>query len=111
MESILIIVLCVVVIIALFVVMIKQLVSGNKFRDGAQQITVGMFMQDVESIMGQPSYTKTHNDKSIEYIYEKSEWKGFVRGGTKVRRMEIVFSPDKKVISVGKNSNCDMSGW
>ena len=111
MEPILIIVLCVVVIIALFDVMIKQLVSGNKFRDGAQQITVGMSMQDVESIMGQPSYTKTHNDKSIEYIYEKSEWKGFVRGGTKVRRMEIVFSPDKKVISVGKNSNCDMSGW
>lgn len=110
MELILFIVLCVVGI-AFLAIMIKQLVSGNKFRDGAQQIRVGMSMQEVESIMGQPSYTKLHNDKSIEYIYEKSEWKGFVRGGTKVRRMEIVFSPDKKVISIGKNSNCDMSGW
>lgn len=98
-------------IIILFVVLGKQVSSGNQFRDNAQQITVGMSMDEVESIMGQPSYTKTHNDRSIEYIYEKSEWKGYLRGGTKVRRMEIVFSPDKKVISIGKNSNCDMSGW
>lgn len=99
------------IIVIVFVVAGKQMVSGNKFRDGAQQIEVGMTTQEVEDIMGPPTYTKTHNDKSIEYIYEKGEWKGWARGGTKVRRMEIVFSPDKKVISVGKNSNCDMSGW
>lgn len=68
-------------------------------------------MQEVESIMGKPTYTKSYSDNSIEYVYEKSEWKGYMRGGTKTRRMEIIFSKDKKVISIGKNSNCDMSGW
>ena len=98
-------------IVIIFVVMGKQITSGNKFRDNSQKITIGMTSQEVENIMGSPTYTKTHADKSIEYVYEKSEWKGWVRGGTKVRRMEIIFSPEKKVISVGKNSNCDMSGW
>lgn len=97
--------------IIFFTVIIKIVSSGNKFRDNSQKITVGMSMQEVESIMGKPSYTKTHNDNSIEFIYEKSEWKGYFRGGTKVRRMEIVFSTENKVISIGKNANCNMSGW
>ena len=98
-------------IVIIFVVMGKQVASGSKFRDNSQQITIGMTMQEVENIMGPPTYTKTHANKSMEYIYEKSEWKGWLRGGTKVRRMEIIFSSDKKVISIGRNSNCDMSGW
>lgn len=110
-EIIFIIVFIIAIIIAIFVVLGKQVASGNKFRDSSQKITIGMTTQEVEEIMGMPTYKKNHNDKSIEYIYEKSEWKGWIRGGTKVRRMEIVFSPDKKVISIGKNSNCDMSGW
>lgn len=105
------IVLCVVIfIIIIFAVLISQALSGNNFRENSQKISVGMSIQEVEEIMGKPSYSKTHNDKSIEYIYEKSEWKGWLRGGTKTRRMEIVFSPEQKVISIGKNNNCDMSG-
>ena len=89
----------------------KQVSSGNKFRDGAQQIVVGMSCKRVVEIMGQPSFVKNHADGSFEYVYEKSEWKGVFRGGTTTKRMEIVFSPDGEIISIGKNKHCDESGW
>ena len=70
-----------------------------------------MTAKEVYEIMGQPSFVKNHEDGSFEFVYEKSEWKGFFRGGTATRRMEIVFSKDEIVISIGKNANCDDSGW
>lgn len=85
--------------------------SGTKFSENSQKIQVGMSVEEVRSIMGEPSYVKNHQDGSYEYVYEKSEWKGALRGGTKVRRMEIVISSNHKVISVGRNENCDMSGF
>jgi outer membrane protein assembly factor BamE (lipoprotein component of BamABCDE complex) len=85
--------------------------SGNAFRDNCQRIVSGMNVQDVLGIMGPPSYTKEHENGSYEFIYEKSEWKGWMRGGTQVRRMEVVFSSDDIVISVGRNNNCYRSGW
>lgn len=85
--------------------------SGNSFRDNSQKLCVGMQERDVVIIMGQPSFVKHHQDGSYEYVYEKSEWKGMFRGGTQTRRMELVFSSDNIVISIGKNSNCDRSGW
>ena len=90
---------------------VKIASSGNKFRENSQRITNGMSKQEVINIMGEPSFTKTHQDGSTEFVYEKSEWKGWMRGGTKTRRMEIVFSSSGKVISIGKNSECDMTGW
>ena len=85
--------------------------SGNNFRDNSKQIINGMTKSQVQSIMGSPSFTKTHQDGSVEWVYEKSEWKGFLRGGTMTRRMEIVFNSSGVVISVGRNQNCDRSGW
>lgn len=85
--------------------------SGNRFRDNSQQITNGMTKQEVIDVMGEPSFEKKHQDGSTELVYEKSEWKGWLRGGTKTRRMEIVISSEGIVISVGRNSNCDMTGW
>ena len=89
----------------------REVKSGNAFRDSCQRIVVGMSVQDVVSIMGQPSYGKEHENGSYDLIYEKSEWKGWMRGGTQVRRMEVVFSSDDIVISVGRNNNCYKSGW
>ncbi len=101
----------VIIFVAFLFVCSKIIESGNRFRDGSQQICVGMTNQDVLMIMGEPSFTKTFTDGSYEYIYEKSEWKGVFRGGTQTRRMECVFSPENILISVGKNKNCDRSGW
>jgi len=98
--------LVVVIVICVYVVQ-----SGNQFRDNSQKIHIGMTSQEVMMIMGSPSYTKNHANGSYEYIYEKSEWKGIFRGGTKTRRMECVFSADNILISVGKNENCNRSGW
>ena len=89
----------------------NQVTSGNKFRDDSQKIRVGMTVDEVTAIMGAPTFVKNHADGSFEYVYEKSEWKGFFRGGTATRRMEIVLSGDGTVISIGKNENCDKSGW
>lgn len=105
------IVLGIVFIIVVIIICVRVASSGNQFRDNSQKITNGMTKQEVISIMGEPSFEKQHQDGSVEFIYEKSEWKGWLRGGTKTRRMEIVFSSDGIVISVGKNSNCDMTGW
>ncbi len=91
--------------------MVNTVQSGNKFRDSSRMISVGMTVDEVTSIMGTPSFQKNHENGSFEFVYEKSEWKGFFRGGTAVRRMEIVFSSDGIVISVGRNENCDRSGW
>lgn len=89
----------------------SQVSSGNRFRDNAYKIVEGLSSQDVVAIMGDPSFVKYHSDGSFEYIYEKSEWKGYFRGGTITRRMEIVFNTDNTVISVGRNEHCYKSGW
>ena len=101
----------IILLVVFIVVIIAVVSSGNKFRDGSRQIGVGMTEDEVINIMGRPSFTKQHQDGSYEFVYEKSEWKGMLRGGTQTRRMEVVFSSDKKVISVGRNANCDRSGW
>ena len=99
------------IIIILIIVGANAVKSGNKFRDSQKQLVVGMSTQQVLEIMGQPSYVKNHENGSYEYIYEKSEWKGVYRGGTKTRRVECVFSSQNILISIGRNKNCDMSGW
>ena len=91
--------------------MVNQVSSGNAFRDNCVKIVPGMHTRDVLNIMGKPSYNKFHPDGCYELVYEKSEWKGFFRGGTITRRMEVVCSPDDIVISVGRNDNCHLSGW
>ena len=91
--------------------MVSQVNSGNRFRDASRAIQIGMHKLDVINIMGLPSYTKNNMDGSYEYVYEKSEWKGLFRGGTQTRRMEVTFDNKDFVISVGKNDNCDRSGW
>ena len=85
--------------------------SGNQWRANSRQIQVGMSEKEVRKIMGAPSFTKNHPDGSYEFIYEKSEWKGRLRGGTAVRRMEIVFTAQGKVFSIGKNKDCERTGW
>lgn len=101
----------VITVVIIIVICAKIASSGNKFRENSKSITNGMSKQEVRNIMGEPSFVKAHQDGSTEFIYEKSEWKGWMRGGTKTRRMEIVFSSDEKVISIGRNSECDMTGW
>ena len=101
----------VILLIVLFAVLIAAATSGNKFRDNSRRIVVGMTENEVVSIMGTPSFTKQHQDGSYEFVYEKGEWKGVFRGGTQTRRMEIVFNSEKRVISIGRNANCDKSGW
>lgn len=93
------------------IIAVNVVKSGNQFRDSAQKLCIGMTTQEVVLIMGAPSYTKQHSDGSYEYIYEKSEWKGIFRGGTQTRRLECVFSPQNTLISIGKNANCNRSGW
>ncbi len=89
----------------------NQVTTGNQFRDNSRKIQVGMSAKEVYEIMGQPTFVKQHENESFEFVYEKSEWKGFFRGGTATRRMEIVFSKDEIAISIGKNEHCDESGW
>ena len=101
----------VILLVIILIVCFSLASSGNAFRDNSQKIQVGMTKNDVVSIMGEPSFTKQHQDGSTELIYEKSEWKGWLRGGTQTRRMEIVVSSDNVVITIGKNSNCDRTGW
>ena len=84
--------------------------TGNDFRDGQSQIKIGMNKFQVRRLMGMPTVVKTHADGNEEWIYEKDEWKGFLRGGTKTRRVEVVFKGDT-VVSVYRNSNAGMSGW
>ena len=90
---------------------VESVKSGNKFRDCCKKIEVGMPVEKVYKIMGKPSFVKEHQDGSYELVYEKSEWKGFFRGGTATRRMEIVVSSFNVVLSVGRNDDCFRSGW
>ena len=99
------------ILVFLFAWGYNQVTTGNKFRDDSQKINIGMSANEVVEIMGQPSFIKQYENGGFEYVYEKSEWKGFFRGGTATRRMEIVFSSEEIAISIGKNENCDKSGW
>ena len=99
------------ILFILIVVGINAVKSGNEFRNRQSQLRVGMSNQEVLNIMGQPTFVKNHENGSYEYIYEKSEWKGAFRGGTKTRRLECVFSSKNILISIGRNENCNMTGW
>ena len=103
--------MAIIIIVILVIVCVNMVKSGNNFRDSSQRLCVGMTNRDVINIMGAPSFTKEYPNGSYEYIYEKSEWKGVFRGGTQTRRMECVFSSDNILVSIGKNANCNRSGW
>ncbi len=101
----------IVILVLLIILGYNQITSGNQFRDSASRICIGMSENELISIMGQPTMEKQHQDGSYEYIYEKSEWKGWFRGGTQTRRMEIVINSDDIIISIAKNDNVGKSGW
>lgn len=101
--------ICIVLIIVIFSLIIKQVKKGNKFKKTNGDIHVGMYENQVKSIMGVPSMTKNNADGSYEFTYEISEWKGWVRGGNMTRRMVVVFDNNHKVISIGRNENCNRS--
>lgn len=103
--------IAVIIIFAIIIWMSCQLRSANTFKENAQRVCVGMNVNDVVSIMGSPSFVKNYQDGSYEYVYEKGEWKGMFRGGTRTRRMEIVFSSQNIVISIGRNRDSNMSAW
>ncbi len=98
-------------IISLAVIAYKKAQAGNEFRDNARSIKEGMTYDEVVKIMGVPSLKKQFQDGSYEIVYEKKEWKGELRGGMAVRRMEIIISSANVVISVARNKDCERSGW
>ena len=99
-------------LIIIGIVFVIRLVSeGEDFKKNSQSIQIGMDEKQVISIMGTPSYQRNQPDGSYTYIYERTEWKGVFRGGSRTRHMEVTFSSNKKVISVGRNADCNMPGW
>ena len=101
----------VILLVLLVVFIVKTVSEGEAFKSNSNSLKMGMTKNEVISIMGNPSYQTSHQDGSYTLVYEKSEWKGIFRGGTRTRKIELVFSAEDKVISIGKNSDCNMPGW
>ena len=94
------------------IVFVIRLVSeGENFKTNSQNIKAGMDEKEVISIMGKPSYQRNNPDGSYTFIYERTEWKGVFRGGSRTRHLEVFFSSNKKVISTSRNADCNMPGW
>lgn len=74
-----------------------------KFRRKCDRIYTGMARDDVFKIMGDPYDYKTHYDGTEVYWWKKSQWKGWLRGGTLVRSL-VVTIKGGKVIKIIRNN-------
>lgn len=97
----------IVFIILIFVVVFAITGRHKDFIRKANRITNGMTINEVINILEEsPTSRETDGDKKM-LIWEKSQWRGMLRGGTLVRSLKVVFQ-NGKVISVS-TKNLDKS--
>lgn len=75
---------------------------ASSWRRAYNECNVGDPFSKVTSIAGQPDEVLNLGE-SILYTYVSEEWKGFLRGGTIVRKMQFVVKEGKIISKTGQN--------
>lgn len=91
--------------ILIIVLIIVFSISGKhkSFIDNAQSIKQDMTINEVMDIMNEPPTSQEILDGKTILLWEKSQWKGMINGGTLTRSLKVVFINDKVVSVSTKN--------
>ena len=82
--------------------------KAGKMQNAYKQLRQGMTKQELLNLLGQPDGQRVRG--GIETLkWANSEWKGWARGGTQERKLEIDFENGKVVGWEGDNIN--MTKW
>lgn len=80
-----------------------------QFKENIRYIEENITLDSLEVILGtKPANWEQDEDKLI-IIYEKNQWRGFLRGGTIVRSVKVTLI-DEKVVKV-TTKNLDVPVW
>lgn len=82
--------------------------KAGKMIDGYNQLREGMSKNDVISLLGEPNGHKRRGGVET-LIWRNSEFKGWARGGTIERTIEVDFEDDK--VTGWDGQNMSASRW
>ena len=82
--------------------------KAGKMIEGYSQLKMGMSKEEVIKLLGEPNGHKMI-DGVETMIWSNTEFKGWVRGGTMERKIEVNFKDDKVVGYDGQNTSA--SRW
>ena len=82
--------------------------KAGKMIEGYSQLKMGMSKEEVIKLLGEPNGHKMI-DGVETMIWSNTEFKGWVRGGTMERKIEVNFKDDKVVGYDGQNMSA--SRW
>jgi hypothetical protein len=70
---------------------------------------LGATAEELQKIFGEPTSKEEEDDGKLQITYEKTQWRGFLRGGTIVRSVKVTLV-DEKVVKV-TTKNMDVPVW
>lgn len=79
------------------------------FINTAKSVCLGATAEELQKIFGEPTSKEEEEDGKLIITYEKTQWRGFLRGGTIVRSVKVTLV-DEKVVKV-TTKNMDVPVW
>lgn len=79
------------------------------FINTAKSVCLGATAEELQKIFGEPTSKEEEEDGKLTITYEKTQWRGFLRGGTIVRSVKVTLV-DEKVVKV-TTKNMDVPVW
>ena len=80
-----------------------------QFKDNANFVKEGTTLDSIEVLFGTKPANWIKDDGKLTITYEKTQWRGFLRGGTIVRSVKVTLV-DEKVVKV-TTKNMDVPVW
>ena len=79
------------------------------FIELTKSIQQGASIEELQNMFEEQPALKDEEDGKLIIIYEKTQWRGFLRGGTIVRSVKVTLV-DEKVVKV-TTKNMDVPVW
>ena len=79
------------------------------FINTAKSVCLGATAEELQKIFGDSTSKEEEDDGKLIITYEKTQWRGFLRGGTIVRSVKVTLV-DEKVVKV-TTKNMDVPVW
>ena len=80
-----------------------------QFKDNVNFVKEGTTLDSIEVLFGTKPSNWIKDDDKLIITYEKTQWRGFLRGGTIVRSVKVTLV-DERVVKV-TTKNMDVPVW
>ena len=93
----------------LFLILSLTAERHSNFIELTKSIQQGASIEELQNMFEEQSASKEEEDDKLIITYEKTQWRGFLRGGTIVRSVKVTLV-DEKVVKV-TTKNMDVPVW